>query len=355
MKITPTGGGVRAQTATTTSVTPSRQRAIEAWNKVSEARITPAENTAATSAPAAEISQTTAALMGAAPAPVATSTPSADPVTAPAEAQADAPQVETKPAEDKSLSAQYNVLARRERALRAKAQQQDQALKAREAALAAKEAELQAKAKEYETGYVPKARLKSETLSVLAEEGLSYDELTQQILNQPQTDPRVSAHIQRLEQQIRRLEQANEESAKAQTSAQEQQYQAAVKQIKADVTRLVSSDPTFETVKATNSISDVVELIEKTYREDGVLLSVEEAAQEVEDYLVDEALKLAKLNKVRTRLNPPVATESKANTQQPVQPKQPQPIKTLTNATGSTRQMTARERAVLAFKGELKS
>lgn len=263
--------------------------------------------------------------------------------------------VETKPEpkEDSSLTNQYNILARKERALRAKAQQQEQTLKAKEAALAAKEAELAAKEKQYSTDYIPKQRLKSEALSVLAEEGVSYETLTEQILNQQNVNPQVDAHIKRLEAQIQRLEKANEDSQKNYVNAETERYKAAVKQIAADVNTLVKTDPTFETIKATRSTQDVVDLIETHFKETGTVMTVEEACQEVENYLVEEAMKLTRIEKIKKRLATPSATAAPPQKQTPTQSKQPQPMKTLTNAAGSTRQLSARERALLAFKGEL--
>jgi hypothetical protein len=74
----------------------------------------------------------------------------------------------------------------------------------------------------------------------------------------------------------------------------------------------------------------------------------------VEDYLVDEAVKLANIGKIKKRLSTAPAVPAKTEKQTPTN-KQPQTMKTLTNATASTRQLSARERALLAFKGELKS
>lgn len=264
--------------------------------------------------------------------------------------------VETAPepkAEDPALSRQFAQLARQEKQLRLKAQQQDQQLKAREAALAAREAEIAAKSSTYDTDYIPKSRFKQDALSALEEAGLSYDEITQQVINQGQRDPRTDAMISRLEAKIVALEEQNSNSAKAMSTQQQQQYDAAVAQIRTDAKKLVFTDPNFETIKATNSVSDVVDLITQTYDKDGILLSVEEAANEVENYLTEEALKLTRIEKIKKRMNQ-VAPDSKASGQktQSTQ-KQPQPtMKTLTNATSSTRQLSAKERAILAFKGE---
>jgi hypothetical protein len=268
--------------------------------------------------------------------------------------EATSPAQEPERAAEEKPSPQLLALARRERALRAKAQQQEQAFKAREAALAAKEAELSAKGNQYNEGYITKDKLKSNPLLALQEAGLSYDDVVQAALNQQSMDPRVEATISKLEAKIRSLEEANETSSKNMTAQQQAQYDAAVKQIRTDAKKLVYTDPNLETVKATNSVSDVVELIEETYKKDGILLSVEEAAQMVEDYLVEEALKLTKISKIKNKLSQP-AQAGKAQVQQRQPPKQPQPMKTLTNANSSGRQLSAKERAILAFRGELKS
>lgn len=282
-------------------------------------------------------------------------------VTSEAQAAKDSEQVpvDTKPAperpKDESLTNQYNILARKERALRAKQQAADQAMRTREAALAAKEAELAAKDKQYSTEYIPKQRLKQETLNVLAEEGLSYDELTQQILNQSPANPQVDAHIKRLEAKIQQMEAKAEESQKNYVTAEQERYKAAVKQISSDVASLVKTDPTFETIRATRSTKDVVDLIEQTFKETGNVLSVEDACTEVENYLVSEALKLTRIEKIRKELAKAQPAATAQASQKTLQTKQTQPMKTLTNATDTTRQLSARERALLAFKGELKA
>lgn len=272
--------------------------------------------------------------------------------------------VEVPPEEPKEetpqVSSQLALLARREKALRAKQQQQEQAIKAREDALKAKEEQLLAKEREYSNGYMPKDFIKQNPLKVLAEAGVSYDDLTQQVLNQSQTNPYTEAQIAKLEAQIARLTEEAENSKKQYSSQQEQAVEAAMKQIKMDVRQLVSKDPSYETIKATNSIDDVADLIRQTYEKDGYIMSVEDAAQEVEDYLIEEALKLDKIQKIQQRRQQSQAQPSNApttvnvkQTQGPLN-KQPQQMKTLTNQIASSRPLSARERAILVFKGENK-
>jgi hypothetical protein len=131
--------------------------------------------------------------------------------------------------------------------------------------------------------------------------------------------------------------------------SQTQARQQAVRQITNDVTRLVESNPDFETTKAMNAIPAVVQLIEDTFDQEGILLSVEDAAKQVEDYLVEETLKAFAIPKIKTKLAPPtpepqVATEK-------AQPK----MQTLSRAQAPapTKVMSPRERAILAFQGKL--
>lgn len=263
-----------------------------------------------------------------------------------------------KPVEDPALSRQFAQLARQERAIRMKAQQQEQAYKAREQALAAREAELQAQADQYKTGYISRDQLKADPFSVLNENGLTYEQLTEQLLNQTPRDPRMDATISKLEAKIRDLEAKTEDTGKQYRQQQADAYTAAVKQIESDTRTLVQNNPEFETIKATNSVKDVVELITQTYDKDGILLTVEEAAQEVENYLMEEAMKLTQIGKIKSRMAQNLASSGQTATSKPAgtQVKQPQQqMKTLTNAASSSRQLSARERALLAFKGELKS
>ena len=285
------------------------------------------------------------------------------PTEAPAtqvEAQAEAPQgeadkhPEVPEKKDPKASQEWARLARQERILRQRAKEQDQKFRQREEAIKAREAEAASKADLYQKGYISVEELKRDLLSATEKAGLSYDEVAQQMLNTTKIDPRLQSHIDRLQAKIDSLEKATIEGNERATK-QQHSYNAAVKQIKTDVANLVKTDPNFETVAKTNSVNDVVELITRTYEKDGILLTVEEAAQEVENYLIDEALKLTRIEKIKRKLQP-MANSSGEKTAQSAATKgaaQPQ-MKTLTNAVSSTRKLSARERALLAFRGELK-
>lgn len=273
--------------------------------------------------------------------------------SAPAEETKEVEAKKEEPAEEKSLSSEYAILARKEKALRAREQQ----LKAKEAELKAKEEAVSGKPAAQSPSIdaskmISRDKLLEDPFSVLAELGLSYDKLTELALNAPkQEDIERSQYEKRIEAELQKLREEQESVKRAYAEQQTQAYKQAVAQIKAEVSQLVKSDESFETIRETGSINDVVELIEQTFKEDGVLLSVEDAARQVEDYLIEEAMKLARLKKVQQRLTP--AQKAVAEQKATEAPKQQQ-LKTLTNSVGSSKQLSARERALLAFKGELK-
>lgn len=266
---------------------------------------------------------------------------------------ASAPSSEATKAPDKMISSEYAVLARKEKALRAKVQAQEAASKAREDALRAREEAIKAKEQEYQTNYIPKDRLAKDTLAVLNESGLDYDKITQLALNSPKPEElALMNQVRALEEKIAKLEGSYEKTQKTFEERDIQAYENVKAQMHSDAARLVKNNPEFETIDKTDSIADIVDLIEKTYNTDKVLLTVEEAAKEIEDHLIEEALKVYEINKIKSRLSPKKTEEApKQSVQSQVQP---QGIKTLTNQVASTRHLSTRERAILAAKGELK-
>lgn len=259
-----------------------------------------------------------------------------------------------KPQEDVSQS-QLAVLARKERAQRVKAQQEAQRFQADRQSWEAEKQQLSQRLQELESGYIPKSQLKQATFEALQSGELTYDEITQEVMNP--IDRRSQIAISRLEQRIAEQDKKLAAYDSKVQESQTQQYQAAVKQIETDVRNLVKVDPSYEMIQVTGSQRDVVELIEKTYQEDGYVMTVEEASQQVEDYLVEEASKLARIQKIQKRVSPPQPAVKKADetAKQTPSNQQTQPMKTLTNANSGSRKLTARERAILAMRGELKS
>lgn len=244
--------------------------------------------------------------------------------------------------------------------------QKEQAIRERELALKAREDALKAKEQEYQTSYVPKSdiskKLLENTDEAMNEFGLSYDTLTEAMLRTP-ADPQAKA-FDELRNEIKELKAEREKEKQEQVDRQKSDYEKAVNTIRDQVTGLVDEDPEFEAIKAFDAVEMVVEKIKEHHAKTGQVLSNKEACQQIEEYLVEEALKAAQVKKVQDKLALKSA-ESLEESKTPA-PKSPSldaskapaakpAMKTLNNRMSSAPRMTAKERAILAFQGKLNS
>lgn len=231
-------------------------------------------------------------------------------------------------------------LERKERAIRAQAKQ----LAQEKAALEAQKASL---APANKPGAMTAEEWKAQFLQDPTKLGISLDEMASKYLSQPSEE---AQKIARLEAKLAEMEQATVKSREEMTAAQQQAYDNALKQIETDARRLIESKPQeFEAISAEGAHKAVVDLIERTYKEENILMSVEEAAQEVENYLLERAVKLAGLTKVRAKTATPAPSQEAPVTKTPNQQQ------TLTRAISSTQGLSRIERAKLAFQGKLNS
>lgn len=265
----------------------------------------------------------------------------------PSAAAAATPAPEKK---DDFLSPKFAALARQEKQIRAERQR----LKAEKDAF---EVEKQARL----NGYIPKEELRKNTLATLESAGLSYDDLTKQLLDAPQgqIDPTVRALQAQVQELTGKLAQFSQKQEESQTAA----YKQALDTIRHKVKGVVEVNPEFELIKALDQHEAVVALIEETFKADGYVMTEEEAAREVEEHLAEEAIRMASLEKVKKKLAPPPAEEpptsqgSMPAPQKQAPSQQPQ-LRTLSNAVNSTatRRLSdreRRERAILAAQGKL--
>lgn len=204
---------------------------------------------------------------------------------------------------------------------------------------------MEAKQKQYETDYVPKSRLKEDFWTVAQEAGLDYNQLTEQVLAQP-NDPATKALMAKMHAMEAKMRQADE----AKQSEQQKQYDNAKKQLLTQAKMLVDGDPEFETIKTLELYEDVVSRIEAEYHETGIVRDVKEVAMELENELIEDAIKFSQLAKVQARLKP--------KTEEPLQaPKAAtKPTITITNRMESQPAKRSSEqeriqRAIAAFKG----
>lgn len=248
-------------------------------------------------------------------------------------------QQEQKPQQPDPAAERFAQLARKEKALRAQARQLQEQQRSIQEQMTKSQSEWQ-------------GRIKNDPLSVLAEAGLTHDDIANLLLNSRPED----VELKRIKSELQAIKSSQQEQLNKFQESQQAAYEQAVKQVRREVDMLVNGNDAYETVRATKSQDAVVELIKTTYDEDGVLLSADEAATMVEEYLVNEATSLAKLKKIQSKLVP---QEPQIPAEQTQQAQKPQiTTRTLTNTiTASSKPLSAkdrRERAIMAFKGQLK-
>ena len=284
-----------------------------------------------------------------------------DSVETPVEAAEPEVKAAPEPKED-PLSSQYALLARKERALRAKAQAEASRIKADREAFESEKRAMAAREQEIQSRYVDKNRLRSDLPNILAELGLSSQEISNIITNAPtQESVALNSKLSAYETQIKSLTDKLESMNKSYEDKERQSYDAALNQIHFDVKKLVSTDPSYELIKETGASKAVVTLIEKVYKgehpgladeyPEGTLLDLDTAAALVENELLDRYLKTSKLKKIQEKLS---VKNNAAPSNAAKVPGQSQPMKTLTNAVASSKKLSAKERAILAYKGQLK-
>ena len=195
--------------------------------------------------------------------------------------QADKPEEEKKDEESVTLSPKISAIARKEQAQR----QREQALKQREKDLADKIA----KAEKYDQ---LRGKLEAKDYSAADELGMSYEEYTQYLLNkQASTDP--------TEQRFRKIETENETLKRALEEKETQEYQANQALWREAISKAVAENDEFSTIRELKAESTVLQHINDSFEEDGVELTVEQAAKEIEEALVKRAEKLSSISKLK--------------------------------------------------------
>ncbi len=265
------------------------------------------------------------------------------------------PTIEVKPEEPKAeekkpdrFAPKFAALTRQEKALR----QSKVELKAKEAELEKRTKEIEAQAQTYQA----RQKLKKENpLKFLEEEGVTYDELTQMILNngevpaekkQEQVLAVMQEEIKALREELKQKDKKEQEEREAAEKSQaEQKYNQQIDGFKAEIKEFLdkSDVEAFELMKSgvfsevTDPIQAVYDVVLEHYEDTkakspkgvGEILDIKDAADMVEQWLESEADKIAKTKKIAKKLNPPVEEkkQSKAQSESP---------STLENAHSST-------------------
>jgi hypothetical protein len=237
--------------------------------------------------------------------------------------------------ETKPLSPQFAALMKAKRALQVK-----------ERELATREEALKSSAPAGQEDII--AKLKANPLNVLLENGVTYDQLTADIIAQQNG---ATPEIQALKAEMKALK----EELNGQFVSRDQLAEAQVlSDIKKEIVETVKSRPDeYEAIREAKAEDTVKDLIHRTWKKTGEILDTHEAIELVENQLIEEALPFAKLKKIQSRLTPQQEALVEAVAKSP----QPKPntkvMRTLTNRDSASPVMDRRARAIAAMKGTL--
>lgn len=244
--------------------------------------------------------------------------------------------VESKPAEETvTLSPAAAAIARKEQKVR----QQEQAVKARELALEKAQLEIA----EFKA---MKEKLKNKDYSALEAVGVDYNEYSQyQVDKLNGADPNKEA-LKKLADEVSGLKKSQEDNVS-------KQFEAAVNERRLATKELVDSKPEFSRIKKANAHEAVVQHILDTWEHDSKEISVEQAAQEVEELLTEKAKKWAALLEEEKEAAPegekkqlpPLKQGLKTLTNQVTTGEIKKPVKSFQHMSDSERWAEARRRA----------
>jgi hypothetical protein len=196
----------------------------------------------------------------------------------------EAPEVAAAPEESVTLSAKVSAIARRDQAQRAKERQ----IIEREKSLAEK----LAKAEKYEQ---LTAKLAAKDYSAVDELGINYEEIVKHELNKEAAKNPEQERVRQLEEKLQALEKAREEDSV-------KEYQANQALWKEAIVKAVTENEDFSTIKALAAEDIVLKHINDSFEEDGVELTVEQAAKEIEDALLERADKFSSVPKLKNKV-----------------------------------------------------
>lgn len=224
------------------------------------------------------------------------------------ETQAPATEEKAKPSLDHVEK--FNALARRERMLQQK------------------ERELKEKEERYKPLEGIKERARKEPLKVMEELGLTYDELTNTILNDGKAPAEmgISDVKSELEALKKELAQEREEKTNKENQQKAQEYRSHIKDH-------IKGKDEYEYISTAGdeAIDLICDTVVSYYQEHQKVLSEDEVCKLVEDYYEAQAEKYLNLKKLRSKLGLSVESEKTAPSE-PAKTPQVGQTKTLTNS-----------------------
>ena len=205
------------------------------------------------------------------------------------EAPKEEPKVETKPEPKEKIAPKLASVKARERAAQEKA-----------AALEQKEREIQERAEKFE-------KVRNDPKAALEALGVTFEQLTEAIINEKplqEENPLDKAHkrIDSLEAQIK---QEKEEEARQKEALEQAKIDAARDDYKVQINELVqSTSDKYELIQANEAQDLVFEVAAEYWAKHQEIITPQQAADLVEDYLWKKTERLLELKKVQAAVQP---------------------------------------------------
>lgn len=244
---------------------------------------------------------------------------------------------------------------------------QQKAIRAEQAKLQAEREAFAAEKAEVEQAKAWKSRLSQGDYDALSEFGITKDQLTQYLVNQPNPTDRA---VMEMKAQLASMQEKQELTQKQIADQTQRNYDQAVAQITTETKLLVSGNPEkYELLEMNGAHDAAVELIKKTFDTEGYVMTVEDACNEVEEYLLEESLKLMNSKKLKAKFAPEAPAEQFVDVPKDKKVTFSTAVRDMPKATVNTlthQQIPSptqkplsskdrRERAILAFQNKLNS
>lgn len=190
------------------------------------------------------------------------------------------------------------------------------ALSRREKQAQEREAKLKADAEKYNKYIDLETAVKENPLKVLEAYGLDLDTVIAASLGHAKPSPTVEDQIAQLKADIQREKDEARKAEEDRKKAEEEAYQSSIEEAIRSHQNLISEHLSknaekYELIHLQEAQDLVWETTEAYYEEHGEVLTPEKAADLVENYLYDQALKVTQTSKFKPKVQEEVKTESK--------------------------------------------
>ena len=205
-----------------------------------------------------------------------------------------------EPEKSDDFSRKFAALSRREKEIRAKEVEYDKRIAELEERLGSF-----GKKPEPEPELPIEYRLKKDPLRALEDMGLSYDKLTELALNDGKLTPEMQMRLMREELEggyKKKFEELENRLLEKERSDEQRRYDDIQRGFQNEIEDFVESNSDkYELIQANEANDIIYDVIEEHYNDTGRILDIEEAAEAVENYLEEEAEKIFRLGKFRSK------------------------------------------------------